>query len=141
MTRRWGHAPKPFVLHHHGTHYRENHERLNRELRKLGKANQARTVVATLDLLQQGPGIPWAPAAHDLEAYARLRKRVPGAVVHIRRYTVRTNRKGWARVPLRDRDDVKVSAHGLIMGGSVGRCGLDDHDGPDSARFPGTNRL
>jgi hypothetical protein len=30
----------------------------------------ARTVVATLDLLQQGPGIPWSPAAHDLEALA-----------------------------------------------------------------------
>jgi outer membrane protein assembly factor BamB len=32
-----------------------------------------------------------------------LRKRVRGAVVHIRRYTVHTNRKGWARVPLKHR--------------------------------------
>lgn len=80
MTNRWGHKPKPFVLHHHGTHYRENHERLNRELRRLGRAGQARTVVATLDLLQQGPGIPWAPAAHDLEALSKHRRRVPGTI-------------------------------------------------------------
>lgn len=80
MVNRWGHGPKPFVLHHHGTYYRQNFGRLNRDLRRLGRAGQARTVVATLDLLQQGPGIPWAPAAHDLEAYAKLRKRVKGTI-------------------------------------------------------------
>jgi hypothetical protein len=77
---RAGHARKPFVLHHHGTYYRENFGRLNRDLRRLGRANQARTVVATLDLLQQGPGIPWSPAAHDLAAYAKHRKRAKGTI-------------------------------------------------------------
>jgi glycosyltransferase involved in cell wall biosynthesis len=77
---RAGHRPKPFVLHHHGTHYRDNFERMNRDLRRLGKRNMARTVVATLDLLQQGPGIPWSPAAHDLEALAKHRKRAKGTI-------------------------------------------------------------
>lgn len=75
---RQGHARKPFVLHHHGTAYRDNYQRINRDMRRLGKINQARTVVATLDLLQQGPGIPWSPAAHDLEALSKHRKRVNG---------------------------------------------------------------
>lgn len=77
---RAGHAAKPFVLHHHGTQYRDNYERMNRDLRRLGKAGMARTVVATLDLLQQGPGIPWSPAAHDLDALAKHRKRVKGTI-------------------------------------------------------------
>jgi glycosyltransferase involved in cell wall biosynthesis len=77
---RAGHAPKPFVLHHHGTTFRDNHVQINRELRRLGKAGIARTVVATLDLLQQGPGIPWSPAAHDLEALGKHRRRAKGTI-------------------------------------------------------------
>jgi outer membrane protein assembly factor BamB len=38
-----------------------------------------------------------------------LRKRVRGAVVHIRHFKVRTNRKGWARIPLRHRGKAVVT--------------------------------
>lgn len=71
---RAGHQSRPFVLHHHGTHYRENHRDLNREIR----ARKARAVVATLDLLAQGPGLPWCPAAFDLPAIEKHRKPLPG---------------------------------------------------------------
>jgi outer membrane protein assembly factor BamB len=38
-----------------------------------------------------------------------LRTRVRGAVVHVRRFKVRTNRKGWARIPLRHRGKAVVT--------------------------------
>lgn len=56
-----GLAGKPKVLHHHGTHYRDNADRLNQEV----AAAEAVAVVSTLDLLQYGPDLTWIPAAYD----------------------------------------------------------------------------
>lgn len=61
---------KPYVLHHHGTHYRVNYGRLNREVNR----RRAHAVVSTLDLLQYGPDLTWSPAAHNLEHLATLRQ-------------------------------------------------------------------
>lgn len=53
-------STKPFVLHHHGTYYRANHDNLNREVAALG----GRCVVSTLDLLRFGEGLTWVPQTH-----------------------------------------------------------------------------
>jgi hypothetical protein len=53
---------KPYVLHHHGTHYRENAELLNKRVRDTGGT----AVVATLDLLDYGDDLTWVPAAYNL---------------------------------------------------------------------------
>lgn len=63
-------ADRPFVLHHHGTYYRENADRLNREVSDAG----GRAVVATLDLLGHGDDLTWCPAPYDLDWLAGFRK-------------------------------------------------------------------
>lgn len=54
---------KPFVLHHHGTHFRTNSETLNRDV----AASGGRGVVSTLDLLRFGDGLTWIPQAHRVD--------------------------------------------------------------------------
>jgi len=53
---------KPFVLHHHGTYYRENSTALNLEVERAG----ARAVVATVDLLRFGNNLTWVPQPHKI---------------------------------------------------------------------------
>lgn len=68
---------RPTVLHHHGTHYRDNARALNREV----KMYKLRAVVATLDLLDYGPGLTWVPQAFELTKLpqrARRDSRAPG---------------------------------------------------------------
>lgn len=67
-----GHKPKPVLLHHHGTQYRDNSAVVNAEVRRRNRVTGARAVVATLDLLEQGPGVPWCPAPFDLDWLAGL---------------------------------------------------------------------
>lgn len=67
-----GAASTPAVLHHHGTHYRDNVEALNAEVRRRGY----RAVVATLDLLEHGDDLTWVPQAFDVPGLAKLRNRV-----------------------------------------------------------------
>lgn len=55
---------KPFLLHHHGTYYRENHERLNAQVAR----NGGKSVVSTLDLLRFGDNLTWIPQAHRIAA-------------------------------------------------------------------------
>lgn len=64
-----GLAGKPKVLHHHGTHYRDNANRLNAEV----QAAEARAVVSTLDLLDYGTDLTWIPAAYDPAALPKPR--------------------------------------------------------------------
>lgn len=60
---------KPFVLHHHGTYYRQNADALNAVVAQ----EQGRSVVATLDLLDYGDDLTWCPPPFDLEWLASLR--------------------------------------------------------------------
>lgn len=61
---------KPFVLHHHGTHYRNHYEALNRQVADLG----GRAVASTIDLLRYGADLVWCPQVHDLDWLARFRR-------------------------------------------------------------------
>lgn len=61
---------KPFVLHHHGTYYRQNAEVLNREVADRG----GRAVAATLDLLDLDDDLTWCPAPFDLDWLAGFRQ-------------------------------------------------------------------
>lgn len=54
---------KPFVLHHHGTHFRTNSETLNRDVTAAG----GRGIVSTLDLLRFGEGLTWIPQTHRVD--------------------------------------------------------------------------
>lgn len=63
-------ANKPFVMHHHGTFYRQHAEALNAAVADRG----GRAVVATLDLLGYGDDLTWCPAPYDLEWLASFRK-------------------------------------------------------------------
>lgn len=63
-------AGKPFVLHHHGTFYRKHADVLNDAVAEHG----GRAVVSTLDLLDFGDDLTWAPAPFDLEWLAGFRK-------------------------------------------------------------------
>lgn len=73
-----GHKPKPIVLHHHGTHFRDYYRQINPEIRAKNREIGARAVVATLDLLEQGPGVPWCPASFDLKWLKSFAKPRPG---------------------------------------------------------------
>lgn len=75
---RRGHKPKPVVLHHHGTYYRNYSLAVNQQIRERNRATGARAVVATLDLLEPGPGLPWCPAPFDLEWLQSLSAPLPG---------------------------------------------------------------
>jgi len=48
---------KPFVLHHHGTKYRNHHEAFNAAVAENGGV----AVVSTLDLLDYGDNLTWCP--------------------------------------------------------------------------------
>lgn len=61
-----GARKRPFVIHHHGTVYREQAEALNYAVRMRG----GRAVCSTLDLLDYGSDVVWVPPAYDP---ARLR--------------------------------------------------------------------
>jgi hypothetical protein len=65
-----GLAGKPKVLHHHGTHYRDNADRLNAEV----QAAEAVAVVSTLDLLDYGPNLTWVPHPYDLPALSAMKR-------------------------------------------------------------------
>lgn len=70
---------RPFVIHHHGTQYRDHADVLNAAVTEHG----GRAVVATLDLLDHGEGLTWVPQPHDLDALARHRKRQHGGRLRI----------------------------------------------------------
>jgi hypothetical protein len=67
--------PKPFVLHQHGTSYREDPERWNTEVRS--SKVPAAQVVSTLDLLDLGPNT-WIPQVLDIDWAAKFRAPQPG---------------------------------------------------------------
>lgn len=67
---------KPFVLHHHGTHYRDNAEALNTEI--TSARVPAAAVVSTLDLLDYGPDLVWVPASTDVDHVATYRQQQTG---------------------------------------------------------------
>lgn len=54
---------KPTLIHHHGTHYRDNHVQLNREVSK----KAARAVVSTLDMLEYSHDLTWVPHPYELD--------------------------------------------------------------------------
>lgn len=54
---------KPYVMHHHGTLYREGHVKLNEQ----ALANRAQQLVSTVDLLQWGPDLIWCPSPYSRE--------------------------------------------------------------------------
>jgi hypothetical protein len=72
-TYRFMGGDKPFVLHHHGTQYRENADRLNSSIASRG----GRAVVSTVDLLQYGPDLTWAPAPYRIDELAAMRRPLP----------------------------------------------------------------
>jgi hypothetical protein len=60
---------KPIVLHHHGTGFRENHEALAADVRKM----RAVQVVATLDLEILEPDVRWVPGLTDIGLLRSIR--------------------------------------------------------------------
>jgi hypothetical protein len=70
---------KPFVLHHHGTKYRRNHETLNLEVDRRG----GRAIVSTLDLLDYGDNLTWAPHPIRPHRYPRHRHPAHGAKLRV----------------------------------------------------------
>jgi hypothetical protein len=75
-TRKVAHAPhRPFLLHHHGTHYRDNAAKMNAEI--ADSPVRAAATVSTLDLLDHGPNLTWIPSALDLTKTAHYRKPQP----------------------------------------------------------------
>ena len=61
---------KPALLHHHGTLFRNNPERLLSEARRLHLVQ----AVSTIDLLRFAPDeLEWLPAAYDLDALEAIR--------------------------------------------------------------------
>lgn len=67
-------ADKPFVLHHHGTQYRNHHELYNTFINE----HNAQAVIATLDLHDYGDNLTWIPQPHQLEQLATYRKPMNG---------------------------------------------------------------
>lgn len=68
LDRQW---PRPILLNHHGTAFREHAAELDAQARNIG-AVQA---VATVDLLQYADDLLWLPSPFDVDALAALRKR------------------------------------------------------------------
>jgi hypothetical protein len=67
LAKRCG--PKPLVIHHHGTTFRNNSPRLIREQRE----RNAVGIVSTLDLWLLAPNdTVWLPAPYDIEWLASL---------------------------------------------------------------------
>jgi hypothetical protein len=65
---------KPFILTHHGTHFRENTDELNAVV--AGAPLGAAAIATTLDLLALGPDITWVPQARNIGHLARLRTKL-----------------------------------------------------------------
>lgn len=63
-----GRGDKPVVLHHHGSAFRLNHARLDREAAKVGAVQ----VASTLDLTLLERDITWCPVPYDLDALPQL---------------------------------------------------------------------
>lgn len=63
-------GPKPFVMHHHGTRYRNNAELFNTYVADHGAA----AVVSTLDLLDYGDNLTWSPHPVDIGALNKHRQ-------------------------------------------------------------------
>lgn len=74
-------AGKPTVLEHHGTIFREGHEALSAEARRLGVVE----VASTLDLTMLEPGVEWLPVPYQLDELQAIRREryVPSAAVRI----------------------------------------------------------
>lgn len=71
---------RPCVVHHHGTAFRRNRDRLLREQR----ARRARALVSTLDLYLMAPDdVEWSPTPYDLAWLASLRRPVSDGVLRI----------------------------------------------------------
>lgn len=70
-------VPKPTLLQHHGTRFRDGHREIAAEARDQGCLQ----AVSTLDLMLE-PDLTWVPAPYDLAALAALRlawrQEVPG---------------------------------------------------------------
>jgi hypothetical protein len=66
------HKPrKPALIHHHGTLFRNNPERMLSEARRFGMVQ----AVSTIDLKRPAPdALHWLPTAYDLDELARLRE-------------------------------------------------------------------
>ena len=63
-------TPKPTVIHHHGTQFRQNHEALLEQQRERGAVG----IVSTLDLWLKAPDdLDWLPAPYDVDWLASLR--------------------------------------------------------------------
>jgi glycosyltransferase involved in cell wall biosynthesis len=79
--------PKPMVLHHHGTLFRQQSARQLAKAAEIGAVN----VVSTIDLLRYGPDLTWLPSPHDLDWLASLRK--PNRTKTVRIVHAPTNRE------------------------------------------------
>jgi hypothetical protein len=60
---------KPILLHHHGTLYRDSHQRVSELARQVG----ALEVASTVDLCLLEPGVVWLPSPYEGSDLARLR--------------------------------------------------------------------
>lgn len=68
--------PRPLVLHHHGTEYRNKREAIDAACRSVGAVQ----VASTLDLLGS-PGVAWLPVVVDVDSLAALRSQGHGVRV------------------------------------------------------------
>lgn len=62
---------KPTILQHHGTIFREGHERLSYEARRIGAVE----IASTIDLTLLEPGVEWVPVPYDLSELRAIRAR------------------------------------------------------------------
>jgi hypothetical protein len=72
---------KPTVVQHHGTIYRELHERIGKSARKLGMVE----ICSTLDLTMYEPGVTWIPVPYNRAELRTRRQRYyqPSDVIRI----------------------------------------------------------
>ena len=72
-------GPKPYILHHHGTKYRENYESLNRSVEN----GNGKAVVSTIDLLDYGDNLTWVPLAQSLPELSKYRTANPSSKLRV----------------------------------------------------------
>lgn len=70
MFGRRDRKPKPMVLHHHGTAFRDDHARISRVARQLRVVE----VASTVDLLKYEPGLRWLPSPFNLQMLRAIRE-------------------------------------------------------------------
>lgn len=63
--------PKPMIIHHHGTQFREEHRKMTAD----ADARGVRQFVSTLDLKALEPSTTWMPSPFHLEELAEIRER------------------------------------------------------------------